>query len=105
MGLEVARRVSNGDLAGDGELAKMLQRLNGPEYQKLTDDLAASLGEVVKTDEQYVDLAFLLVLSRFPKRTESEMAIAHLKKERNRAMKRADIFWAIVNAREFMLGK
>ncbi len=83
----------------------MLQRLRGPEYQKFTDDLATSLGKVVKTDEQFVDLAFLLALSRFPKTNEMGTAITHLKNWQNDASRRADIFWAVLNSKEFILGK
>jgi len=37
-------------------------------------EVAATVNKAVKTDEQFVDLAFLMVLSRFPKANESTVA-------------------------------
>jgi hypothetical protein len=91
------------DVAAEMELANMLQRLNGDEFQKLIGDVAAAVNKAVKTDEQFVDLAFLLVLSRFPKAAETTQAVAHLmKKMQNRATATEDIFWALMNTKEFL---
>jgi hypothetical protein len=91
------------DLTTEKELAKKLHRLNGSEFQKLTNDVAASLNKVVKTDEPLVDLAFLLVLSRFPKANEAKAALAHLKKTRNRPTATSDLFWSLMNCKEFLI--
>jgi len=83
------------DLATEMGLAKRLGRL--------ADAVGASLDKVVKTDKQFVDLAFLLVLSRFPKATEANAGVAHLKKATDRSTAKSDIFWALMNSTEFGL--
>jgi hypothetical protein len=93
------------DLAPGMELAKMLHRLNGPEFQKTIDDVAAALDKVVKTDEQFVNVAFLLTLSRFPTDKDLSQAVAHLKKQRNRSTATTDIIWAVMNTKEFMMAR
>jgi hypothetical protein len=91
------------DLAAEGELAKKLQRLNGAETLKMADAIGASLAKSVKTDEQLVDLAFLLALSRFPRANQSATAVAHLKKLKNRSQAASDVIWALINSREFLV--
>jgi hypothetical protein len=90
------------NLAGETELVKKLHRLNSDEFQKLTTDSAAALEKVVKTEEQLIDVAFLLSLSRFPKADESEKAVAHLKKM-GRQAGTSDMFWALLNTKEFLM--
>jgi hypothetical protein len=82
------------------ELANQLHRLNSDEFQELTSDVAASLNKVTKTDEPLIDLAFLLVRSRFPKANETERAVAHLKKAGRQAATE-DLFWSLLNTTEF----
>jgi hypothetical protein len=93
------------DLATDKELAEKLQRLNGGAFQKLTNDVAASLTKVVKTDKPLVDLAYLLVLSRFPQASEAKVCLAYLKKKRNRSVAASDFFWSLMNTREFLMAQ
>jgi hypothetical protein len=90
------------DLAAEMELANKLHRLNSAEFQKMTTDSAAALDKAVKTDEELVDLAYLLVFSRFPKANEAETALAHLKKA-GRQPATSDVFWALMNSKEFLL--
>jgi hypothetical protein len=91
------------DLAAEGDLAKKLHRLNGAEFQKITDAVAAALEKAVKTDDQLVDLAYLLALSRFPRATEPAAAVAHLKKSKERSRAASDLIWALMNSRELLL--
>jgi hypothetical protein len=91
------------DLAGEGLLVTKLARLNGAEFEKITSAVAASLNKVVKTDEQLVHVAFLLAFSRFPNAGESATAVAHLKKSKDRSRATADLVWALVNSREFLV--
>jgi hypothetical protein len=91
------------DLADEMNLAAKLARLNGDEFQKLINDVAAAVDKTMKGDEQFVDLAWLLVLSRFP--TDAKTAIAYLKKAQNRATATADVFWALMNSKEFMMAR
>jgi hypothetical protein len=45
----------------------------------------------------------LFVLSRFPKATDLNVSVAHLKKAQNRPTATSDIFWALMNTKEFLL--
>ena len=89
------------DLAGE-TLAKQLHRLNGAEYQKLTDEVAAALNKSVKNDRQVIDLAYLLALSRFPQEEQADIAAKHITKTKERVRGIADLVWAMTNTREFM---
>jgi hypothetical protein len=89
------------DLAGEKELVNRLHHLNSDEMQKLITAIAGSLNKRVKTDGPLIDLAFLLVLSRFPKADETERAVAHLKKM-GRQPATEDLFWALLNTKEFL---
>jgi hypothetical protein len=79
---------------------------NDPDTQRLTKEVAVALNRAAKTDEQFCDLAFLLMLSRFPGAKESTTLTAHLTKTRNNAELRAglaeDIIWALINTGEFV---
>jgi hypothetical protein len=89
------------DLAGETDLAKQLHRLNSDEFQKMNRDVAGSLTRLMKTDVPLIDLAFLLMLSRFPRANEMEQANAHLKKV-GRPVGTEDIIWALLNTKEFL---
>jgi hypothetical protein len=90
------------DLAAGANVAERLHRLNGAEFQKMSDEIAASLNKAVKTDEQFVNLAFLLTLSRFPDAKQSTVAITHLKNTKDRAIATANIIWSLTNTKEFL---
>lgn len=87
---------------GAGETSFLL---TADEFQKLTVDCASSVDKAVKTDEQFVDLAYLLALSRFPKATESTQAVTHLKKAADRATATKEIFFSLLNSKEFLVPK
>jgi hypothetical protein len=89
-------------LAGETELDK-LRQLNGAEFQKLTSEIAGSLAKGVKGDEQVIELAYLLTLSRFPSSAESNRLLAYLKRGTDRPAATGDIFWALMNSREFAI--
>jgi hypothetical protein len=94
----------NANVAGaNGRVLKLQKDPASAEVQKMTSEIAASLDKAVKSDEQLIDLAFLLVLSRFPTSTQSETARAHLKKGTNRPAATENIFWALMNTKEFAL--
>jgi hypothetical protein len=88
------------DLAAEKDLAKQLHVLNSEESQKMSKEVAGSLTRVTKADEQFIDLAFLLLVSRFPKANETEQASAHLKKV-GRQLGTEDIIWSLLNTKEF----
>jgi hypothetical protein len=91
------------DIVGETELADKLRRLNGAEFQKFTGDISASLDKAVKSDAQLIDLTFLLVVSRFPTSAESKAGRDHLKRAAERPTAIADLFWALMNTKEFCL--
>jgi hypothetical protein len=94
------------ELATENEIAKALNRLNSAEFQKLTDEVAAASAKAAKTDEDFVDLAFLLTVSRFPQEEQQrKLALGHLQRGPNRATATSTIIWALLNTREFLLTK
>jgi hypothetical protein len=91
------------DLATEMGLAQKLARLNGVEFQKLADEVAASVDKAVKADAHFVEVAFLLGMSRFPTASESKSGVAHLKRAGNRQTATSDVVWSMINSREFHL--
>jgi hypothetical protein len=92
------------ELATENELAKALARLNSAEFQKLIDEVAAATAKATKTDEDLVDLAFLLTVSRFPEGGQQRKpALGHLKRAPNRATATSDVFWALLSTKEFLV--
>jgi hypothetical protein len=93
------------ELASD-ELAKALARLNSDEFQKLIDEVAAATAKATKADEDFVDLAFLLTVSRFPEEEQQRKpALGYLKREPNRATATSTVFWGLLNTKEFLVTK
>jgi hypothetical protein len=92
------------ELATETEIAKALKRLNSAEFDKLIDEVAATTAKAKKTDEDFVDLAFLLTVSRFPGE-ERKSAIDQLKRGPNRATATSTVFWALLNTKEFLVAK
>jgi hypothetical protein len=64
---------------------------------------AATLAKAKMSDEELADELFLATLSRFPRATEKEDAVKHLKDTKNRTEAVTDLLWALVNTREFIL--
>jgi hypothetical protein len=53
-----------------------------------------------------VDLAFLLTVSRFPDDAQQrEPALGHFNRTQNRAAATSNLFWALLNTREFVVTK
>jgi hypothetical protein len=81
-----------------------IRKFNFNEVQKLCHEIGASLSKAAKTNEQLVDVAFLLVFSRFPEPKQSNIALDHLKKHaKNRAEAAGNIIWALINTKEFLM--
>ncbi len=79
--------------------------LTPDEFQKLIGDCAASVDKAVKTEEQFVDLTFLLALSRFPKTTESNQYVAYLKQSPDHESATQQVFSMLLNSEEFLLAR
>jgi hypothetical protein len=92
------------EVSAEVDLAARLARLNSGEFQKLTADAGEAL-KAVQPSEQAVDLAFLLVLSRFPTTREAQDVAAHLKRTRDRSALLSDVVWALMNTREFVMAQ
>ncbi len=79
--------------------------MTADEAQKVFADSAAAVNQAAKTDEQFVDLAYLLAFSRFPSTPESNQLVGHLKKSPDRATAANDIFSFLINSREFLMSR
>ncbi|MEI8380243.1 MAG: M56 family metallopeptidase [Planctomycetota bacterium] len=85
---------------GAGEVPVLL---TAEEFQKVAVDCAEAVNQAAKTDEQFVDLACLLALSRFPSPIEAGQFVQHLKKATDRASATRDIFSFLLNSKEFVV--
>jgi hypothetical protein len=93
------------ELGADTEVARQLARLNGAELQKTIAEVSEAVAKAMKADEQVVNLAFLLVVSRFPKEREAQAVAPHLKRAQQRPAAISDLFWALINTREFAMSQ
>lgn len=55
-----------------------------------------------RTEAEIIDELFLATFSRFPTQPERVAARSHLDKKKDRKAALADLFWALLNAREFL---
>lgn len=67
------------------------------------DGRVAELTKTKLTNDELADELFLATLSRLPKAAEKADAVEHLKGAKTRAEGIADLMWALVNTREFIL--
>lgn len=93
------------DLATKRDAGEIPILMSADEAQKIFAECAAAVNEAAKTDQQFVDLAYVLALSRFPTATESKQSVAHLKQAPDRATATTDIFKFLLNSREFLMPK
>ena len=56
-----------------------------------------------RCDAEVVEELFLATLSRFPDEDEARSALEHLRTRPDRAAGFADVLWALINTREFVL--
>ncbi len=56
-----------------------------------------------RCDDQAIEELFLAALSRFPSRDEIRFALDHMRITHDRASALADVLWALINTREFVL--
>jgi hypothetical protein len=88
------------DVAGEENGIRLL---NGQEVNQLTRQVAASLGKATKSDEHFIQVASLVMLSRFPGDDLQKTALDHLKKGKNRTQQIEDVIWAVINTKEFLV--
>src|SRR5262249_27512591 len=91
-------RVAKGrkELADEPNLARKLAKLNGDEYEKVTREIAGALSKATNSDEQFVDVVFLVSMSRFPTADQQKNGVGHLKGRKDRATRAADLVWAVL---------
>ena len=73
----------------------LLKKLSAGRLPKL---LAAN-----KSDGDVVEDLFLATLSRFPDDREMKASLTHVAGKKDRAKAFADVLWALINTREFIL--
>ncbi len=71
--------------------------------KKLTAGRLAKLLADKRSDGDVVEELFLATLSRFPGEREKAAALAHAAAKKDRAKAFADVLWALINTREFIL--
>jgi hypothetical protein len=71
--------------------------------KKLTTGRLAKLLAEKRTDGDVVEELFLATLSRHPDERERKAALAHIAGKKDRARGCADVLWALINTREFIL--
>jgi hypothetical protein len=71
--------------------------------KKMKDGRLQTLLADRKTDEQIVDELFLATQSRLPDEQERQSALEHMKNKSDRQAAFVDMFWALINTREFVL--
>ncbi|MDB5349825.1 MAG: Ig-like protein [Planctomycetota bacterium] len=93
----------------DASLGQSLVLLNSAEIQqKVANETgrAALLVKDTRSDAQKVDDIFWSALARAPSSTESAVAVAHVKANKETPRKAfEDILWAVVNTKEFQFNK
>jgi len=77
--------------------------MTADEFRKFTDAIASAVALTTKSDEQFVDLAYLLTVSRFPLETEAGQVIAHRKQATDTAAANKDLFAFLLNSEEFVV--
>lgn len=70
---------------------------------KLKTGRPRALAESDRCDAEAIEELFLASLSRQPSWDESRAALDHLRSRRDRAASLADVLWALINTREFVL--
>jgi hypothetical protein len=94
------------ELAAEPPSPTKLLRLNNEQAQKMYEEIARLLNKAAKSDKQIVELAFLVVVSRFPEPKDLNPALEHFKKHtNNRAIATQNIVWALMNTKEFVMGQ
>lgn len=78
--------------------AGLLQKMKAP-----TNRLAALLKDKTKVDDEVFEEMFLATLSRYPQPDEIAVFKEHMKSTTKRAEAFADVSWALINTREFIL--
>jgi hypothetical protein len=71
--------------------------------KKLTAGRLAKLLKDRRPDGEVIEELFLATLSRFPDAREKRAALAHVGGKKDRAKALADVLWALINTREFIL--
>jgi hypothetical protein len=86
-------------------MPQAFQLISGPLVQELltrSTNRIATLLTSEKNSDELVDEIFWTTLSREPSAPERERAIAHLSADPDRRKATEDLFWALLNSKEFV---
>jgi hypothetical protein len=72
-------------------------------FAKIKSGRVKDLARSDRCDAEAVEELFLATLSRLPDDDEARSAIDHLLNRPHRALGFADLLWALINTREFVL--
>lgn len=89
----------------DSNLAQALQLINGPTINDKLKGPTNRIGRLItakKTDKEILEDIYLETLSRFPTKEDSDIALAHLAKAKDKRKGWEDIQWALINTKEFL---
>jgi hypothetical protein len=88
----------------DPSLPQTLFLMTDPEIlKKIRQGRLARLLASGRSDDQVIEELFLASLSRFPEARERRAALEHVRAAKDRGEAFADVVWALINTREFIL--
>jgi hypothetical protein len=88
----------------EGSLSQSLHLMNGDTVgPKITQgNLIGKMLQDKKSPSQIIETIYMRCLSRSPKPEEMKKLLAVVEAEKNKTQALEDIFWAVLNSREFM---
>lgn len=76
--------------------------MTGEDVRKVADECGKSVRAAAPSNERFIDLTYLLIMSRFPTAEEAKQLAPHLMNAAAPESVAADIFMALLNSREFL---
>jgi hypothetical protein len=89
----------------DSSLTQALQMINGATvHNKLRDEQGRLSKQLAseKSDEEIITEIYLLALCRPPDESERKAALAHITGSEDRRLALEDVYWAVLNSKEFL---
>ena len=94
-----------GALRPASNLAQALQLINGPFVNDRLRNPNNRLGKLLAKklpDQQILDELYLVCLSRLPVPGEVNVALGHVQRAVDKRKAWEDVFWALINSKEFL---
>ncbi len=92
----------------DMSLPQALSLINGPAVADAVADPKGTVARLIlagASDRELVEELYLAALSRLPDASESDAAIAYLRKGPGRATNAQDLLWALLNSNAFLFNR